>query len=170
MDCYALRPKPSGLPAFHKKDSAPEPAEGSAAAAAAAPKTGYGQLALSFARALETFSQAPGAPSASLGSLRLKYKYVEEVVLPEMKYHDLMTSIAQNNYLLPVLLGRVVNDREDAAWAFVRYYDYYGEATQFLSAIIEHEVENTRKASFAFHSECPAPSPTSNLLPFPPSH
>jgi len=65
-------------------------------------------------------------------------------VLPGSKYGDLMATLALDNYLLPVIFGKVSSDREDAAWAMVKYFQHVSHAPHFLSEIINHEVEATR--------------------------
>lgn len=68
--------------------------------------------------------------------------------MPEAQYAELMEVVAAENFLLPVIFGRVSNEREDAAWALVKYFQHFGEATQFLSAIIDHEIDTTSDPSF----------------------
>jgi len=54
-----------------------------------------------------------------------------------------MKVLGDENFLLPVMLGEVSNEREDAAWALVKYFQNVGNAPLFLSSMIQHEVEAT---------------------------
>ena len=51
--------------------------------------------------------------------------------------------ISGNDFQLLVTLGHVSTDREDAAWALVKAFHYYGGVVHCISAIANHEIQNT---------------------------
>ena len=86
---------------------------------------------------------SPPAQSANLGSIRIKYKYSAQVVLPAESYDPFIKAISGNQFQLPVVLGKVSNEREDAAWAMVKAFDYYGGVIKCITQIANHEVQTT---------------------------
>ena len=53
--------------------------------------------------------------------------------------------ISGNDFQLLVTLGHVSTDREDAAWALVKAFHYYGGVVHCISAIANHEIQTTRR-------------------------
>ena len=76
--------------------------------------------------------------------MRLKFRYSAEPILDIDHYANLLKVIREDSYRLPVLLGKVSSDREDAAWSLVKIAQSQNDAVPFLNYIISHEVASTR--------------------------
>ena len=94
-------------------------------------------------RGSQTLHAATSEAAADLGSVRIKYKYSIQTVLAAEMYAPFIEAISANRFQLPVVLGKVTNEREDAAWAIVRLFHFQDEGSKCIVEIAKHEVQST---------------------------
>ena len=100
-------------------------------------------------RGSPTLHAATSEAAADLGSVRIKYKYSIQTVLAAEMYAPFIEAISANRFQLPVVLGKVTNEREDAAWAIVRLFHFQDEGSKCIVEIAKHEVQSTGTYPFA---------------------
>ncbi|KAJ1337106.1 hypothetical protein BSLG_006866 [Batrachochytrium salamandrivorans] len=72
------------------------------------------------------------------GAVRLWFKLTETIVMPLEYYSRFLTLLQDNSYFIPVILGKVSQDREDAARN--SYFETSDTALRFLKAAVAHEI------------------------------
>ncbi|KAJ8330954.1 hypothetical protein QVD99_001232 [Batrachochytrium dendrobatidis] len=75
-----------------------------------------------------------------VGAIRLRLKLIDTIVMPLCHYSDLLNLIQENAYSIPVILGKVSQDREDAARSLIRIFETNDTALRFLKAAVAHEI------------------------------
>ncbi|KAJ1336782.1 hypothetical protein BSLG_006885 [Batrachochytrium salamandrivorans] len=74
------------------------------------------------------------------GAVRLWFKLTETIVMPLEYYSRFLTLLQDNSYFIPVILGKVSQDREDAARSLIRIFETSDTALRFLKAAVAHEI------------------------------
>ncbi|KAH6571245.1 hypothetical protein BASA60_007253 [Batrachochytrium salamandrivorans] len=75
-----------------------------------------------------------------VGAVRLWFKLTETIVMPLEYYSRFLTLLQDNSYFIPVILGKVSQDREDAARSLIRIFETSDTALRFLKAAVAHEI------------------------------
>nr|KAJ3422183.1 hypothetical protein HK105_000822 [Polyrhizophydium stewartii] len=78
--------------------------------------------------------------SEAMSAIRLRIKLVDTIVMPLENYSGLVTLLQENSYFVPVVLGKVSQDREDAARSLIRIFETNDSALRFLKAAVAHEI------------------------------
>lgn len=72
--------------------------------------------------------------------IRLKVKYTSMPILPVANYKGFLEVLAKNDYAMCMLLGKVVQEREDAARTLIKAFEVQGHTVQFLKSIATQEI------------------------------
>jgi hypothetical protein len=72
--------------------------------------------------------------------IRLKIKYSAIPVLPMQHYENLVNIISDYEFSVATLLGRVIQEREEAAKTLVKIFDTRGKSVDLLKAVLANEV------------------------------
>ncbi|RKO93011.1 hypothetical protein BDK51DRAFT_28758 [Blyttiomyces helicus] len=87
-----------------------------------------------------------------LGTLRLRIKYSESAVLPLENYLPFLDLVAQHQFRLAHLFGKVSKDREEAAMCFIKLTEAQAKTQPFLFALITAEIEETSDPNTLFRA------------------
>ncbi|KAJ3298345.1 hypothetical protein HK104_010810, partial [Borealophlyctis nickersoniae] len=87
-----------------------------------------------------------------VGVIRLRFKYVELLVLRMRYYKPLLDLLERENYAVLNILGKVSQEREDAARSLVRIFEARGTLMQFLKRIIGNEIARAEDARTLFRA------------------
>lgn len=87
------------------------------------------------------------------GSIRIKYLYTEEFILPLTSYSKLMSSLlSSSDFCLILALGEVTDEREEVARNIMGILDSANEAVRFLKAIATFEIQSTSDPNTIFRA------------------
>ena len=75
-----------------------------------------------------------------VGMIRLRIKLSTMPVLPMAKYEKFLSVLSKNSYAVCTLLGKVSQEREEAARTLVRITDNRQQVVQFLKDVLSNEV------------------------------
>ena len=74
------------------------------------------------------------------------------MVFPLETYADLVDMMKRDSFALPNALGKLSNDREEAAALLIRIFHKYNMSIEFIKTIIEQEVGAAKDAQTLFRS------------------
>ncbi|KAI8925275.1 hypothetical protein BC831DRAFT_461732 [Entophlyctis helioformis] len=87
-----------------------------------------------------------------VGALRLRIRISDTIVLPLEMYKDFVNILQEDDYLVPCILGKVSQDREDAARCMIRLFESNGTVVRFLKACIAQEISQASDAKTLFRA------------------
>ncbi|KCV70510.1 hypothetical protein H696_02859 [Fonticula alba] len=93
------------------------------------------------------------AETPQTGSVRFRYKFLEEIILGREKYDTFLELLQRDNYAIPSLLNQSLGkEREVAAWSLMKITSALSEddAFAFLQAICQREIDATLSSSTIF--------------------
>ena len=85
-----------------------------------------------------------------VGTIRLRLKYEENIILQPEEYQPLLKMVHSDDFKLLILLGRVSQDRENAAKVLIKIFEHEKCVMHVLNALISSEIENTADVNTLF--------------------
>jgi len=86
-----------------------------------------------------------------LGDLRMRLKYSENYIFPAEMYTELKSLIIDDHdFRIAAALGKVTNEKEEAAHNFVRLFECYNKTFDFLKSITDYEINITSDSNVIF--------------------
>ena len=85
-------------------------------------------------------------------AVKAKFKFSDYSVLPMESYSQLIDLLAADNFLLPALLGKVSQERENAAAATLKIFESKGRVLEFINAVVLHELDQVESTGTLFRA------------------
>lgn len=86
-------------------------------------------------------------PSLNSGSLKLKYKYTEEFILPLQEYDELVKLLLDEDLGLIMAIGKLASDREDVARTLLRIFEGKNCTTKYVRSLYLLDIKHTVAAN-----------------------